>query len=378
MDRATSQYSNLKSYRITCRKSFSSQHSVNPPTSTTSAIEAPGGRYWFEGNDGDGSAIQVSNGKFVCYYHATENAYVRQPATGKGPVLPEVLGPDDGEIDEAANLVKSVAWYSGRFKSATRLPDENLTLGGRRLNCYAIQLTNEDRKIPAPYPDTFWIWIEKGSFTVRKIVENYIATLNQFGAPPVTYPATRVSIFPQVQLNQPIPDSAFHFTPPPTAHLVPAFQQYPLQPLPRPEPAMIYKFILKSFYGSQVALSSYRGRAVLIDVWATWCPPCYEAFPELDRIYHQTRGTGLIIVSIDRSDIAKDAQAYIEKMHYPWQNFHGDGEIERVFGDEPVPRTILINDKGEIVFDKVSPTNQELHAAITKLGPHYAAALANK
>ncbi len=160
--------------------------------------------------------------------------------------------------------------------------------------------------------------------------------------------------------------------------MVSAFQQYHLQLPPPPGPAAIYKFILRSFSGSQVALGRFRGHAILIDLWATWCGPCYEAFPELERIYHQTYRTDLVIISIDRDDIAKDAQAYIEKMRYPWQNFHDDGEIERVFGDKPVPRTILINDKGEIVFDKVSPTKQDLHAAITKLGPRYAAAVANK
>ena len=342
------------------------------------AIKAPGGRYRFEGNIGFGTAVQVSNGKFVWYYHPTENAYARQPATGKGPVFSEVLGPDDEAIEGAVNLVNSLAWYSGHFKSAIRVPDESLTLSGRRLSCYVILLTNRDRKIPGPYPFTDNIWIEKGSFKIRKIVENYIATLNQFRSPPVTFHATRVSVFPQVQLNQPIPDSAFHFTPPSTAHMVSAFQQYHLQLPPPPGPAAIYKFILRSFSGSQVALGRFRGHAILIDLWATWCGPCYEAFPELERIYHQTYRTDLVIISIDRDDIAKDAQAYIEKMRYPWQNFHDDGEIERVFGDKPVPRTILINDKGEIVFDKVSPTKQDLHAAITKLGPRYAAAVANK
>ncbi|HXH49489.1 MAG TPA: redoxin domain-containing protein [Terriglobia bacterium] len=376
MDRATRQYSNLKSYRITCRQSFSSRHGTSPPPTTITAIKAPGGRYRFESNIGFGTAIQVSNGKFVWYYHATENAYARQPATGKGPVFPEVLGEDDGAIEGAANLVGSVAWYNGHFKSAMRVPDETLTLSGRRLSCYVIVLTNRDRKIPGPYPFTDNIWIEKGSFKVRKIVESYITTFNQPGSPPVTYPAARVSIFPEVQLNQPIQDSAFHFTPPPTAHMVPAFQQDHLQPPPRPESAAIYRFILKSFSGSQVALSRFRGQAILIDVWATWCAPCYEAFPELGRIYQQTRGTGLVVVSIDQSDIAKDAQAYIEKMHYPWQNFHDDGKVDQVFGNKPIPRTILIDAKGEIVFDEVSPTEQQLRAAIAKLGPPYAAALA--
>lgn len=378
LEHAARQYSNLKSYRITCRQTFSSRRGTNPSPTTYTAIRTSGGRYRLEGNEGFGTAIQVSNGKFVWCYYATENAYARQPATGKGPVLPEVLGPDDGAIEGAANLVKNVAWYSGHFKSAMRLPDESLTLGGRRLNCYVILLTNRDRKIPGPYPYTDNIWIEKGSFKVRKIVELYVATLNQPRSPPVTYPATRVSVFPQVELNQPVPDSAFHFTPPPTAHLVPSFHNYRLPSVPRPEPAAIYKFILKSFSGSQVALSQFRGHAILIDVWATWCPPCYGAFPELRRIYQQTQGTGLVIISMDRDDIAKDAQAYIEKMHYPWQNFHDSGEIDKLFGPNAVPRTILINDKGEVVFDKVSPTKQELHAAITNLGPGYATALARK
>ena len=377
LEHAAGQYSNLKSYSITCRQTFSSQHGNDPSPTTITAIKAPGGRYRFESNIGLGTATQVSNGKFVWNYHPTENAYVRQPATGKGPVFPEVLGQDDGAIEGAVNLVESVAWYSGHFKSAMRLPDDSLTLSGRRLSCYVILLTNKDRKIPGPYPYTDNIWIEKGSFKVRKIVESYITTLNDAGSPPVTYPAMRTYVYTQVQLNQPIPDSVFHFTPPPTAHKVPAFHQDHPQPPPRLEPTAVYKFTLKSFSGSQVTLGRFRGHAILIDLWATWCAPCYEAFPQLSRIYQQTRGTGLEIVSVDRDDIAKDAQAYIEKMHYPWQNFHDDGEIERVFGDEPVPRTILIDDEGQIVFDKVSPTEQELHGAIAKLGPRYAAALAH-
>lgn len=377
LERAAGQYSNLKSYKITCRQTFSSQHGNDPSPTTITAIKAPGGRYRFESNSGFGTAVQVSNGKFVWNYHPTEDAYARQPATGKGPVFSEVLGPDDGAIEGAVNLVKGLAWYSGHFKSATRLPDESLTFGGRTLSCYVILLANKDRKIPGPYPYTDNIWIEKGSFKVRKIVESYIATLNQSGSPPVTFPATKVYVFPQVDLNQPIPDSVLHLTPPPTAHRVQAFQQYHLPPPPRLEPEAIYKFVLKSFSGSQIALSRFQGHPILIDLWATWCAPCYEAFPELSRVYQQTRGTGLVVISIDRDDIAKDAQAYIEKLHYPWQNFHDDGEIEKVFGDEPVPRSILINAKGEIIFDKVSPTKQELRAAIAKLGPRYASAIAH-
>lgn len=375
LERATRQYSNLKSYRITCRQTFSSRHGRNPSPATYTAIKALGGRYRLEGDDGSGTAVQVSNGKHVWVYHPRQNAFTRQPATGRKPNLPKVLTADNSAIVGAANLVQNMTYYSGRFKSARRVPGESLTLNGRTLRCYVIVLTNGDRKIPGPYPFTDRIWIEKESFKIRKIVEHYITTLNQFGSPPVTYPAATISAFPQVILNQPIPDSSFQSMPPPNARLVPAFRQYHLPPTPSPKPAEIFSIVLKSFSGSRVPLKSFRGRPILIDLWATWCAPCYEAFPELNRIYDQTRKTGLVVVSVDQSDLAKDAQAYIEKMHYPWQNFHDDGSIDTVFGTKAVPRSILTDAKGKVVFDKVGPTKQQLLAAIAKLGPRYAAAL---
>ncbi len=66
-------------------------------------------------------------------------------------------------------------------------------------------------------------------------------------------------------------------------------------------------------------------------------------------------------------------------MHYPWRNFHQQGqEIPEGFWNRPVPRAIIIDSQGEIVFDKVSPTKEELLAAIGKLGPEYARALADR
>lgn len=379
LERAARQYSNLKSYRITCQETYSSQRGPKMQPQIMSAIKGPGGRYRLEGNDQFGTAIQVSNGKYVWVYHPRQNTFTRRPATGKKPNLPNVLTPDNSAIVEAANLLQSVTRYNGRFKSAIRVPDENLTLNGRTLKCYVIVLTNKDRRIPAPYPFTDTIWIEKTPFKIRKIVQCFIETFNQAGSPPVTFPAIRSSVYPQVILNQPIPDSVFRFTPPPKALWVAAFRYYyHLPPNLSPDTAVIFSIVLKSSSGSRVPLKSFRGHPVLIDLWATWCAPCYEAFPELDRIYRQTRNKGLVIASIDQNDIAKDAQAYIEKMHYPWRNFHDDGEIDKVFGTEGVPRTILIDAKGEVVFDKVTPTKQQLHAAIAKLGPRYAAVLAHR
>lgn len=215
LKRAAHQYSNLKSYRITRRQTFLSRLGHTPSPTTMSAIRAPGGRYRFQGSIGFGTAVRISNGKFVWVYHPTQNAFTCQPATAKEPVSPKVMPVDDEAIEGAEKLVQSLTWSSWskrHFKSATRLPDENLTFNGRTLKCYVIELTNKDQKNPGPYPFTDKIWIEKGSFKIRKIVEHYI-----------TFSEIKISVFPQVILNQPIPDSVFRFTPPPTALWVAQF-----------------------------------------------------------------------------------------------------------------------------------------------------------
>lgn len=375
LERAARQYSDLKSYKITRQETFASKHPPDPSPTETTAIEAPGGRFRFEGESNWGKAIQVSDGDWVWYYRPTQNAYTRRPATGKKPDLPEALAFDDIDIDAAAG-VPDMTWLVGAFKSANNLPDERLTLEGGSFDCNVVQLTNNDRNIPLPNSFIDLIWIEKGSLKIRKIAQYFTATFNAPHATPVSYPATRISVYPEVVLNQPIPDSEFQFTPPPSALRVLDFpDRAQLTPPPptigRTPPAIV----LNSPDGSELRLESLRGHPVLIDLWATWCGPCVEAFPDLARIYEQTHSTGLVILSIDQSDDAAVAQKYLKKMHYPWQNFHDPGDLNKSLGIGAVPRTIIFDSGGVVVFDKVSPTPQDLRAAIGKLGSGYARAL---
>ena len=380
LERAAKRYFDLKSYKITRQETYSSEHPPDPSPSTTTAIEAPGGRYRFEGDIGLGNAVQISDGHFVWYYRPSQNAYTRRPANEKKPDLPDVLVADDIGIQGAAGLAPGMTWFAGPYKSATRLSDANLTLRGRAVRCYVIELTNDDLKVPLPYPFMETVWIEKDSFKIRKILEHYITTLNGAGPAPISYPATKASLYPEVILNEPIQDDTFQFVPPATARLVEEFRDRPHQiPETKPAGGKAPDAVLTSVDGSQVRLEGFRGHPLLIDLWAAWCGPCVDAFPELARIHERTRSTGLVILSVDQNDDAHVAQSYLDKMHYPWRNFHQQGEeIREGFWNGPIPRAIIIDSQGEIVFDKVSPTKEELLAAIGKLGPEYARALADR
>lgn len=375
LERAARQYSDLKSYKIRQQETFTGGPPPGPSPTQTTAIEAPGGRFRFEGESAWGNAVQVSDGHWVWYYRPSENAYTRRPATGKTPDLPKVLAPGDDDIARARDL-HDMTWWAGAFKAANGLPEERLTLEGSSLDCYVVEVTNDDLKTPLPNSFIDLIWIEKSSLKIRKIAENYTATLNRPHAAPVSFPATRVSVYPEVVLNEPIPDSDFQFTPPLSALAVLDFpDRAQLTPPPTTTGKKAPDIVFKAPDGSELRLESLRGHPVLIDLWATWCGPCVEAFPELARIYEQTHSTGLVILSVDQADDAAVAERYQKKMHYPWQNFHDPGDLNKSLGMGPVPRTIIIDSAGVVVFDKVSPTAQDLRAAIGKLGSEYVRAL---
>ncbi|TAM56400.1 TlpA family protein disulfide reductase [bacterium] len=66
--------------------------------------------------------------------------------------------------------------------------------------------------------------------------------------------------------------------------------------------------------GGTGSLADYRGKAVLANLWATWCPPCRHEMPNLERLYHTYAPHGFVIVGIDQGEAASVVAAYIKKV----------------------------------------------------------------
>ena len=380
LQKASQQYVDLKSYKITEEQTFSSEHPPDPAPSVITAMAAPSQRYRFEADIGLGNDIRVSDGHFVWFYRSSRKSYTQTSADlakDSGAYESRPLWPDEAGIRGASQLRK-LAQFVGDYKSALRLSDADVILRGHWFECHVVELSNDDLKIPLPYPFTETVWIENGSFKIRKIVKNYIQTrLDSRSGPATTFPATLVITYPEVALNEPIADTAFQFTPPAGAQLVTEFSDGVNLPSSASTASVqAPNLMLRSVDGQRVQLNSFRGHPVLIDIWATWCAPCVAGFRDLARLYEETHETGLAIFSIDVSDDARTAQGYLRKMGYEWPNFHDHGEVEAAFGTEGIPRSILIDADGKITLDRVNSTAEELRKAVANLGPEYAAALA--
>jgi peroxiredoxin len=118
-------------------------------------------------------------------------------------------------------------------------------------------------------------------------------------------------------------------------------------------------YTVRTMAGQPRALSEYGGQPVLLNVWATWCPPCVREMPALQRVHEQLAGEGLkiVAVSVDSppgvintwgrpgGDIAEFVAKYGLTFDVLWDP---SGEIDAAYGLLGLPTTFLIDRKGRI------------------------------
>lgn len=138
--------------------------------------------------------------------------------------------------------------------------------------------------------------------------------------------------------------------------------------------------------GKEVALSSYRGKPVLIDLWGTWCGPCVAALPSLNRIYAEIKDKGIEMISfdevgdgVDEDRDAARATRYLARHHYDWKNFHDDDrKVATALQGDGLPLALVIDANGKIVYFDFGGNEAALRKAIAALGPEFASVAPSK
>jgi cytochrome c biogenesis protein CcmG/thiol:disulfide interchange protein DsbE len=109
------------------------------------------------------------------------------------------------------------------------------------------------------------------------------------------------------------------------------------------------------------SLADYRGRWVLVNVWASWCVPCRTESPALQRFYEVHGGRDFTILGIDSNDLTGDAVAFERRygLTYP-QVRDGSGDYSQgQLGTTGVPESFLVSPQGKLVLHSLGPVSDD-------------------
>ena len=101
--------------------------------------------------------------------------------------------------------------------------------------------------------------------------------------------------------------------------------------------------------GRKVSLEDLRGKVVLVNFWATWCPYCRHEMPEMQRFYADYRARGFEIVALSQDDEAEKVRQFIAKENYRFPVAMANGSYAAAFGGvSRLPTSFLIDKQGRL------------------------------
>ncbi|UXP32221.1 TlpA family protein disulfide reductase [Reichenbachiella agarivorans] len=113
-----------------------------------------------------------------------------------------------------------------------------------------------------------------------------------------------------------------------------------------------YQFTLMDESGQQVDFSSFRGKTVFLNFWATWCPPCIAEMPDINALHDEVKGKNIDFVMISLDDDFNTAKAFKTKKNYTFPVYTLVSKRPDVFANQSIPTTFVIAPDGKIIAEK--------------------------
>lgn len=218
-------YADAKSYHIDAveERTNSSELSRSWQKSMMTAIAVPGGRYRYEGVSLVGKALLISDGKQEWEYIPARKAYSQLSLPEDALAKKLVHAPESITARNAKSIIQTLAQIAGNLKSASYLPDETLTVGDKKLDCYVINISEADFKTHLPFAARqSRLWIDKERHYIVKRTERVEPIAKSPEAPWRAFTSDALTTYVS-DLNAQEPDSSFKFDPPKDAVLVTDF-----------------------------------------------------------------------------------------------------------------------------------------------------------
>ena len=109
-------------------------------------------------------------------------------------------------------------------------------------------------------------------------------------------------------------------------------------------------FDLADDRGATVSLAAYKGRVVLMNLWASWCPPCRAEMPDLERLSQQYESAGLVVIGVNEGESPARARAFADSLGIRFPIWVDDQQrYGRLYAALGMPTTVIVGRTGEVV-----------------------------
>jgi peroxiredoxin len=117
---------------------------------------------------------------------------------------------------------------------------------------------------------------------------------------------------------------------------------------------------LKDMNGNAVRLADYKGKVIVLNVWATWCGPCQVEIPELVETYAHYKDKGVVVLGVSLDDTAEMLRDYASKKQMNYPSLLMQDDFEEAYGPLPgIPITFFIGRDGTISHRHFGPVSKE-------------------
>ena len=223
-----------------------------------------------------------------------------------------------------------------QYAHYARLEKEaKLKMEGGERPCYVVALK-------VPNQGNHKLWVDRASFLVLRHEEDSKRIKNS--TPLLLRAVLEVK---HADLDFHPGPATFEFAPPAGAKEVetlnPPGTKPPLVGQIAPE------FILKAVDGERVALNDLRGKVVVLEFWATWCPPCRKELPAINKVNQEFKHQGLIVLGINAED-TYTVNRFLKKNGYDFPTLIDDNRtVSKAYAVRLIPNLVIINREGMVV-----------------------------
>jgi peroxiredoxin/outer membrane lipoprotein-sorting protein len=311
-------------------------------------------KYRLTFKDDSKEIILVADGETTWTYMPKLKQYTKQQAAVSGD-------DDEGDGEQADTLTTArralVLLYEGvgRYAASAALAkDEKVKVGGDRIDCYVVRFQSAKSQ--------HQLWVDKERFIVVRHLELARQTLNG-----MLVEVRLTTNWKEAEIKLPPANDLFTFDPPANAAEVQALNLPGERVLLTGKNAM--DFELKDIQGVQVRLSDYRGKIVLLDFWATWCPPCRKELPSIEKLHRQFADKDVVVLGINDED-SSTVKGFLKKNEYTITTLMDSRKnVHRMYGARAIPTVIVIDRGGVIRAHYIGGrTEAELVAALKTAG----------